>query len=220
MTSSAVIEEFLALESRGVNRVTADSQVTSPTLLYMYGPPASGKLTIAQKVAAITGSSLFHNHLTVNAISSIFPFGSAAYKAVLHRMRLDVFARAAQFNVDLIFTNNSAWGGPDARLRFEAFAEAARRVVAGEGGRTMFIRVNAPTDVLESRLADESRRANGKLLDIERLRELLANLDMSPLHEDDFEVDTASLGADDAAAFVVNLMRENGYLRHALPPEA
>jgi hypothetical protein len=219
MSSNAAIERFLAIEGGGAHQIAREDNGSKPTLLYLYGPPAAGKLTIAEKVAAISGYSLFHNHLTVNSVGSIFPLGSAAYTAVVHRMRLDVFARASQYNVNLIFTNNSAWRAPDARLRFAAFTEAARQVVDAEGGRINFVRVNAPIDVLECRLSNESRRANGKLLEVSRLRELLENLDLSPLHEDDFEVDTSILSADDAAAAIVKRLVETGCLSPAVPPE-
>jgi hypothetical protein len=42
-----------------------------PTLLYTYGPPASGKLTVATALAELTGFSLFHNHLSVDAVSCV-----------------------------------------------------------------------------------------------------------------------------------------------------
>ncbi len=34
-----------------------------PALLYLYGPPASGKLTVATALAKLTGFSLFQPHL-------------------------------------------------------------------------------------------------------------------------------------------------------------
>lgn len=37
-------------------------------LLFIYGPPASGKLTVAREPAALTGYRLFHNHLVVDAL--------------------------------------------------------------------------------------------------------------------------------------------------------
>lgn len=36
--------------------------------LFIYGAPASGKLTAAREVAQQTGFSLFHNHLIVDAL--------------------------------------------------------------------------------------------------------------------------------------------------------
>ena len=78
--------------------------------------------------------------------------------------------------VSLIFTNSSAWGGPGGRQRFEAFAEEAAQVVESAGGVTLFVRVTAPLELLEARLGNESRRAHGKLLDVSRLRELVAGM--------------------------------------------
>ncbi len=37
-------------------------------LVFIYGPPASGKLTVARELAALTGYKLFHNHLVVEAL--------------------------------------------------------------------------------------------------------------------------------------------------------
>jgi hypothetical protein len=170
-----------------------------PTLTYIYGPPASGKLTVAERLAELTGYTLFHNHLTVNAISSVFPFGSEAYEEVLHRLRLDVFETAAKTDTNLIFTNNSAWRGPDARSRFAAFAAQAKHAVEAQRGRVVFVRLSAPVAVLEERLASESRRKHQKLLDVGQLRELVLNLDESPLHHDDLCIDTSVVSAEIAA---------------------
>jgi chloramphenicol 3-O-phosphotransferase len=170
-----------------------------PTLIYLYGPPASGKPTVAEKLADLTGFTLFHNHLTVNAIGSVFAFGSDAYEDVLRRLRLDVLQTAAKTGTDLIFTNNSAWRGADGRARFAEFAAEAQRVVETHGGRTLFVRLHAPLGILEERLQSDSRRAHKKLLDIGQLRELVASLDESSLHPGDLCIDT-SVASPDAAA--------------------
>ena len=49
-------------------------------LVFIYGPPAAGKLTIARKVAEKAGLALFHNHLIVDAVGAVFPFGSEHFK--------------------------------------------------------------------------------------------------------------------------------------------
>lgn len=169
------------------------------TLVYLYGPPAVGKLTIATRLAARTGAEVFHNHLTVNALAPVFGFGTPAFTEVLHRVRLDVFATAAREGIDLVFTNSSVWAVPGGRERFAAFASRAGAAVAAHGGRTVFVRVTAPVPTLEARVADESRRAHGKLVDVGRLRDLLATHDPSPLHPDDLTVDSAELTPDQAA---------------------
>ena len=182
---------------------------TLPTLVYLYGPPAAGKLTIAEPLAQLTGFRLFHNHLSVNAVSSVFPISTEPYMAVLHRLRLDVFETAARAGISMIFTNNSAWG-PNAPGRFAAFAGDAARVVERGGGRTVFVQISAPAAVLEKRLTSESRRAQHKLLDVHRLRQLLAELDPSPLHPEDLLVDTGSVSPDEAARMIAAATSSSG----------
>lgn len=177
-----------------------------PTLLYLYGPPAAGKLTIASAVAAQTGIRLFHNHLTVNAVREVFDFGTEPFVTVLHRLRLDVFATAMRVGTSLIFTNNSAWGGVDGRARFAAFADEASRVVTSAGGRSCFVQVSAPRDVLEARVGASSRAAHGKLTEVARLRELLDALDPSPLHADDVVIDSSNVTAEEAAMRIVGAL--------------
>ena len=186
------------------------TKTSRPTLVYIYGPPAVGKLTVAGKLAAITGYPLFHNHLTVNAVNSVFEFGTEPYNEVLHRLRLDVFRVAARSGTSLIFTNNSAWSGADPRRRFVAFASQARQAVEDEGGRALFVRLTAPLPVLEERVADETRLAHRKLVDVHRLRELVRAIDQSPIHQDDLTIDTSVIDPEEAAKTIERHLQQDG----------
>ncbi len=74
-------------------------------LVFLYGPPAAGKLTLGSELAAFTGYRLFHNHLTVNLAREIFDFGSEPFQRLVDQLRLRVFAAAAQSDLPgLIFT--------------------------------------------------------------------------------------------------------------------
>ena len=178
--------------------------------MYLYGPPAAGKLTIAEKVRDLTGFRLFHNHLTVNAIREVFDFGSPPFVELLHRVRLDVFGTAMRAGVSMIFTNSSAWAGPRGTERFEAFAEEAANVVASAGGVPLFVAVTAPLDVLESRLGNPSRRAHGKLVDVARLRELVAGMDSPRARAGDLTIDTAEVTANEAAEAIAAAAESRG----------
>jgi hypothetical protein len=185
-----------------VTAVTADTPRTEPTpatLIYIYGPPASGKLTVATRLSELTGIPLFHNHLTVNALRPVFAFGSPPFVEASWTMRRGVFEAAARGGISLIFTNNSAWSGPDPRARFEEAAEAARQIMADHGGRALFVRLTASQSALEERVANDSRRAHDKLVDVVRLRELLADFDSSPLHPGDLVIDTGRTDPEESA---------------------
>ena len=172
------------------------------TLIYIYGPPAVGKLTVAERLSELTGFPVFHNHLTVNAVRPVFAFGSPPFTEAVQAMRRGVFEAAARAGISLIYTNNSAWSGPDPRARFEEAAEAARQIMAGHGGRTVFARLTASQSALEERVANESRRAHEKLVDVVRLRELLADFDASPLHPDDLLIDTGLTSPEESARII------------------
>ena len=77
---------------------------TYMNLIFLYGPPASGKLTIAEELSSKTGYKLFHNHLTQDLAGEIYPdFGPQRF-GLAARIRLDVFEYAAKSGTDLIFT--------------------------------------------------------------------------------------------------------------------
>lgn len=41
--------------------------------VFIYGPVASRKLTIARELGRMTGYAVFHNHLIVDAVAAVFP---------------------------------------------------------------------------------------------------------------------------------------------------
>jgi hypothetical protein len=98
-------------------------------LLFIYGPPAVGKLSVAREVVALTGLRLFHNHLTVDLVASVFPFGSEPFGRLVQAMRRTMIAEAARQDVDLSFTFVYAAGKDDAIVR-----ELIEPVQANGGG--------------------------------------------------------------------------------------
>jgi chloramphenicol 3-O-phosphotransferase len=172
-------------------------------LVYLYGPPAVGKLSIARRIAETAGFRLFHNHLTVDAVTSVFEFGSSPFVDVLQRMRLDVFETAAGEGIDVVFTNSSMSYSVPRTDSFLAFARAAAERVAAAGGSTMFVRLTAPVDVLCDRVGGDDRRALRKLVDADRLRTRLEAYPEPVVNDDDLVLDTSTMTPDEAARRIV-----------------
>jgi hypothetical protein len=137
-------------------------------LVVIHGPAASGKLTIAKELAAQTGLPLFHNHLVVDALLAVFPFGSPGFIALRERMWLDVFAAACAEDRSLIFTFH-----PEASVAPD-FPQRVVELVEGAGGRVDFVAVTCPADVVSARVEAPSRQASGKLSSLALLKELAA----------------------------------------------
>lgn len=116
------------------------------TLAFLVGPPAVGKMTVGAALQDLTGLRLFHNHLSIEAVLPIFPFGSAPFSRLVEGFRLRVFEEAAESDLPgLIFTYVWAFDDPDDRR----FIERMKAIFESRGGRTIFVELYAD---LETRL--------------------------------------------------------------------
>ncbi|HEX8772010.1 MAG TPA: AAA family ATPase [Pyrinomonadaceae bacterium] len=138
-------------------------------LIFLHGLPGVGKLTVARELAGLTGFRLFHNHLTVDLVTSVFEFGSQPFVELRESIWLAVFSRAVEAKVaGLIFTF-----AYDRTVRPD-FIEKVRSVVESGGGEVLFVGLKCSPDELERRIAHPSRGGFGKLNSVEHFRELSA----------------------------------------------
>ncbi len=162
--------------------------------MFLHGLPGSGKLTVGRELQSITGFRLFHNHLAVDLLESVFEFGSAPFVELREQLWLSVFREAARSNLSLIFTF-----APERTVR-RSFPAAAESVIRSEGGRVLFVALSCAESELERRLSDASRSAFGKLSSAERYRELrdAGTFEFPPLRRD-MELDTGALSPLESA---------------------
>jgi hypothetical protein len=71
--------------------------------VFLYGPAGVGKLTVGKCLQAETGFRLFHNHVVVDALLAVFPFGSDPFNRLREQL-LSVFEEAAAADISIIFT--------------------------------------------------------------------------------------------------------------------
>ena len=166
-------------------------------LVFLHGPPAVGKLTIARELAVLTGFRLFHNHLTVDLVSSLFPFGSESFVLLREQIWLAAFAEATRNNLSLIFTFN-----PENTVR-DRFVQDAIAVVQGAGGQVVFVELTCAAEELERRIEDASRKEFGKLASVEQYRSLKdAGAFQFPKLPDGLLLDTTNLKPAESAQLI------------------
>ncbi len=74
-------------------------------LVFIVGPPASGKMTVGQALAERTGLKLFHNHMSIELVRNFFDFGDKGFSALDQKIRWAIFEAVATSDLDgLIFT--------------------------------------------------------------------------------------------------------------------
>jgi len=172
-------------------------------LILLYGPPAVGKLTIAKEIARLTGFKVFHAHLTVDLVTSIFPRGAPAYLQLVWDIRFAVFAAAARANINgLIFT--TVYG----RDR-EPFIARCVEVVKSFGGEVCFVHLYCHAETLRQRVVREDRKQYGKITSVELLNETLRSREPQALFEaatlwENLSLNTDVLGPVEAAQQVIS----------------
>lgn len=168
-------------------------------LVYIYGPPAVGKLTVARELEARTGYRLFHNHLAIDCVEAVFEFGSDAFWRQVRAIREGIIAEAARVGLDLISTNVYAPPASDRLItrRFEA--------VESYGGRVCLVQLTCAKEVLETRAPDPQRKAAGKISTVEALHRALSEHDLfTPIPgREGMQLDTGLLSAAESAERII-----------------
>ena len=179
-------------------------------LVFLHGAAASGKLTTARALERLVGYPVFHNHLVVDALTTVFPFGSEPFVRLREKFWLEVFTDAAKTDQSLIFTFT-----PESTVSI-GFSSRAREVIERSGGSIHFVRLAVSETEQEHRIENEDRREFHKLSDLGTLQRL-RNYSDGPIDHPpvDLEIDTDRSAAHDSAA----LIAQHFALRPASPQD-
>lgn len=168
-------------------------------LVFIYGPPGAGKLTVAREVARLTGYRLFDNHVSIRCALSVFDFGTQPFWNVVGKIRGAVFEEAAAAGVSLIFT--FVYAHP----QDVPFVEKICGAVERHGGEVCLVQLTCDKNALERRVTDEARRRRGKLSTLELLREVAGRYDLFSAvpGRESLLIDNTDLAPEEAARRVV-----------------
>lgn len=169
-------------------------------LVFLHGVAASGKLTTGRELESQIGFPVFHNHLVVDLLTTVFAFGTRPFVKLRERFWLDVIEEAAREGRSLTFTFS-----PEASVP-PGFAARVVAVTQHHGGEVCFVRLVVGSAEQERRVADPARREFHKVSDVTTLRRLQrvsqeAQPDQPPV---DLEIDTDLSGAAETARTIVD----------------
>ncbi len=164
-------------------------------VVFIYGPAASGKHTIGELLSSKLGLPLFHNHLTVDLVSTLFEFGSDDFINLRANIWLQSFAAAAQAQQSFIFTFH-----PEKTVQVDLLPRL-QQIIEECGGAVQYIELICPDEEVERRLPSSSREQFGKLRDVELYRVLrkTGQLDFSGLPSAHLQIDTTQTNPEGAA---------------------
>lgn len=142
-------------------------------LIFVFGQVAAGKLTVGRKLSERTGFALFHNHLVVDTVAAVFPFGSPEFVKLREALWLEMIGAAAAAGRSLVFTF-----APEPTVAAD-FPTRVAKLVRDLGGEVTFVRLDVDPARQLQRLDNADRGAFGKLRSMDLLRELKTGFDAS-----------------------------------------
>lgn len=167
--------------------------------LIMYGPPAVGKLTTAQELSKITGFKLFHNHLSVDIVKSLYEFGEPKFWVLVRTIRELLIKSAAEDKIDTIFTLVYDAGEDDELVKKYI------KIVEDNGGEVLLVQLTTTPEILKQRVSQESRKTFQKMTSPDSLEKWLTKYRLFNTipHRQSLTIDNSSLSAQDVANQIV-----------------
>lgn len=149
-------------------------------------------MTVGREICARSGFKLLHNHMTIEPVLEIFPFGSPPFDRISGGLRRDVVREAAEFGLPgLVLT--FVWG---VELEGDAATVAEYdEIVRSRGGTVDYVELYADLGVrLERNVTAERLEHEASLRDLESSRRNLLDL------EETFTRNTDPSGTGDTLA--------------------
>lgn len=168
-------------------------------LLYLHGPPAAGKRTVAQAILDLTMGRLFENHAAIDFARTVLDFDAPGFWDLVHSARSIAFEKAAEHGVPLV-VYTSCYSHPEDLPLLEAF----ERVLARHGGLLLPVFLACSRRTLEERVGAADRVQRGKVTSKEGLDRCFSRWNLVPVPRPNcYIVDTDIAAPSEAARDVV-----------------
>ena len=172
-------------------------------LVFIYGPPGVGKLTVANELARLTAYKVFHNHLSINCVRPVFDFGTPSMPKLVTQIRLAVLEEAARKDINVIFT--FVYAHPEDAQ----FVENTCNLIERFNGSVSLVRLTCDVNVLAQRVESIERGSLGKLTTVELMHQLMERHDLlsAAPGRGGLTIDNTTLAPDEAAQRIVDYFR-------------
>lgn len=168
-------------------------------LIFLYGPPAVGKLTIAEKLSEYTGIPLFHNHLSRDLVKDIYGDKLKDNYALVDRIRFDVLDYCSRNQTDLIFTYVYEGSDDDENVR------EFMKIIENNDGEILFVELVADKNDLVNRVDNESRKKYKKLTDPAIMDKITYDMSIYSIpFVDPLKINTSQLLPDESVTVIVS----------------
>ena len=167
-------------------------------LIFLHGPPAVGKRTIAHRLAELLPARVLENHDSIDVARTVLDFGAPGFWDLVGELRMSLLRAAARSEVAFVVTT-ACYVHPDDL----PIVEEWEAILTNEGGRLVPVFLHCATDLLFERVGAADRQARGKLTSHDGLQSHLDRNDYCAVPRPDvISVDTGQHEPDVAAELI------------------
>jgi broad-specificity NMP kinase len=174
-------------------------------LIFLYGLPGVGKLTIAKELALLTKFPIYHNHLTSDLVYSVFERGEigSLLKQSIRNLVIDTWAKNE--NTSLITT--LIYKKDDNEDYFQEMSESARKYNID----VYYFHLICSMDVLKQRVQSEDRKLFDKITnwDDQVSKMQRENMLEDVPFENNYRINTTELSAKESAEAIIKILEAN-----------
>lgn len=174
-------------------------------LIFIYGPPAVGKLTTAIKLSEKLNYKIFHNHLVVDLVKSVYEQFTNEFNLLRESIQNMVIDSCGKSNLSgLIFTICYAY--PD-DLKV---VDDIENIVLKNNGNIIYIQLLTDVENLKKRVINEDRKKYRKLINPDKLLVTLSKWELSlpVLKNNNLLFDNSSIDSENICDIIINYMNE------------
>ncbi|MFH1088304.1 MAG: AAA family ATPase [Patescibacteria group bacterium] len=162
-------------------------------LVIIFGPPASGKLTIGKLLSKNTSFPLLHNHLTNDLLDQFFLFQSKPFNKLNQRIRIDIIQTAFQEKLPgLILTYVWAFNYSSDKSFIDKLIKLSKQYKA----RTYFVELKCQDITLFNRILNPNRRQFNKISTKKTLTNVLEQYQMNSPSDYKFSAPYLAINTD------------------------
>lgn len=174
-------------------------------LVVLYGPPASGKLPIAEAISAQTGWILFDNAAAIDFVAQFLPPGTSRFLELIDSLRLDLIRAMLAEGRSVVFT--FVYFGFDSEdISFLKFLAAAATSV---GASVHLVQLRCSEETLLKRVSIANWDQSTKSTTPQKLPQISKHSSFETLPGfGSLQIDTDSCGPDSAASMIVECVRK------------
>lgn len=171
------------------------NQDKSMFVIFIYGDAASGKFTIGKILSEKINIPLFHNHLTVDLVNTLFEFGTSGFNKLRAKIWKEAFREASVAKQSFIFTFH-----PEATVERNLIDELVE-IIKNSGSEIHFVELKCSENEILKRINNKSRKKFGKLTDANLYKQISTSggFDFPEMPKPLLIIDTEELTPDESA---------------------